>query len=134
MLSKEEIELLKKLLKRAIKTKEKLEIKLILNKEVSKYLLDRIKSSEKLESAKGIKEALELANMSVKDFVYFKHRAEELEAKEQKLIEKLEERKKKNNNRYGQSIDDDEFPEMYEYSGQVQEDDYILKILKGEKE
>lgn len=91
MLNKEEKELLKKFLKRAIETKEKLEIKLILNKEVSKYLLDRIKSSEKLESAKGIKEALELANMSVKDFVYFKHRAEELESKEQKLIEKLKE-------------------------------------------
>lgn len=89
---------------------------------------------EELERAKGIKEALELANMTVKDFVYFKHKVEELETKEQNLREKLEERKKQNNNRYGKSIDDDEFPEMYEYSGQVQEDDYILEILKGEKE
>lgn len=55
-----------------------------------------------------------------------------LESDKQKLIEKLEKRRKQNNNRYGQAIDNDEFPEMYEYDGQVQEDDYILSILKGE--
>lgn len=64
----------------------------------------------------------------------WKNRYYKTKEKEQNLIEKLEERRKQNNNRYGQSIDDDEFLEMYEYSGQVQEDDYILKILKGEKE
>lgn len=57
---------------------------------------------------------------------------EQLESDKQKLIEKLEKRKKQNNNRYGESIDNDEFPEMYEYSGQVKEDEYILSILKGE--
>lgn len=62
------------------------------------------------------------------------YRYDQLESNHQKLIEKLEERRKKNNNRYGQAIDDDEFPEMYEYRGVVTEDDYILKILKGEKE
>lgn len=64
----------------------------------------------------------------------WKNRYYKTKEKEQNLIEKLEERRKQNNNRYGQSIDDDEFLEMYEYSGQVQEDDYILEILKGEKE
>lgn len=58
----------------------------------------------------------------------------QLETDKQKLIEKLKERRKQNNNRYGQAIDNDDFEEMYEYSGQVHEDDYILKILKGEKD
>lgn len=57
----------------------------------------------------------------------------QLETKEQKLIEKLEKRRKQNNNRYGQAIDSDDFPEMYEYSGQVKEDDYILSMIKGEE-
>ena len=58
---------------------------------------------------------------------------EQLETDKQKLIDKLEKRREKNNGRYGMAIDNDEFPEMYEYSGQVKEDEYILKILKGEK-
>lgn len=57
----------------------------------------------------------------------------ELKEDKQKLIDKLEKRRKQNNDRYGMAIDNDEFPEMYEYSGQVKEDEYILKILKGEK-
>ena len=58
---------------------------------------------------------------------------DKLEQAKQKIIDKLEKRRKLNNDRYGQSIDNDEFPEMYEHSGQVQEDDYILSLLKGEK-
>lgn len=58
----------------------------------------------------------------------------ENEDDKQKLIDKLEARRKQNNDRYGMAIDNDEFPEMHEYSGQVKEDDYILKILKGEKQ
>lgn len=56
-----------------------------------------------------------------------------LKEDKQKLIDKLEKRRKQNNDRYGMAIDNDELPEMYEYSGQVKEDEYILKILKGEK-
>ena len=47
------------------------------------------------------------------------------------LIEKLEKRRKQNNNKYGRAIDNDDFPEMYEYSGQMEEDDYLLSIVKG---
>lgn len=68
------------------------------------------------------------------DMQYVEEYIEQLESDKQKLIEKLEERKNKNNNRYCQSIDNDEFPEMYEYGAYVEEDDYILSILKGEKE
>lgn len=56
---------------------------------------------------------------------------DQLESDKQKLIEKLEKRRKQNNNKYGRAIDNDEFPEMYEYSGQVEEDDYLLSIVKG---
>ena len=63
---------------------------------------------------------------------YYEKQIEQLESDKQKLIEKLEKRRKQNNDRYGIAIDNDEFPEMYEYSGQVEEDDHILKILKGE--
>lgn len=55
----------------------------------------------------------------------------QLESDKQKLIEKLEKRRKRNNDKYGRAIDTDEFPEMYEYSGQVEEDDYLLSIVKG---
>ena len=55
---------------------------------------------------------------------------DQLEQAKQNLIDKLEKRRKLNNDRYGQSIDNDEFPEMYEYSRQVQEDDYILSLLR----
>ena len=55
-----------------------------------------------------------------------------LKEDKQKLIDKLEKRRKQNNDRYGMAIDNDEFPEMYKYSGQVEEDEYILKIVKGE--
>ena len=56
---------------------------------------------------------------------------DQLESDKQKLIEKLEKRRKQNNNKYGRAKDNDEFPEMYEYSGQVEEDDYLLSIVKG---
>lgn len=56
---------------------------------------------------------------------------DQLESDKQKLIEKLEKRRKQNNNKYDRAIDNDEFPEMYEYSGQVEEDDYLLSIVKG---
>lgn len=58
---------------------------------------------------------------------------DQLESDKQKLIEKLEKRMKLNNEKYGQVIDEDEPLEMYEYSAKVEEDKYILKILKGEK-
>lgn len=54
-------------------------------------------------------------------------------SEKKEVIEKMEKRRDKNNTRYGQSIEDDEFPEMYNYGGQVEEDNYILKLLKGAK-
>lgn len=62
---------------------------------------------------------------------------EQLESDRQKLIEKLEERKKQNDNKYGQAIDNNKLPEMYEMyeiyeiHGRMKEDNYILSILKG---
>ena len=53
--------------------------------------------------------------------------------REKKLIEKLEERRKLNNDIYGQAIDNCHIEDMYEYSGMVREDDYLLEIAKGEK-
>ena len=58
---------------------------------------------------------------------------DKLESDKQKLIEKLEKRITLNNKKYEQVIDEDEPLEMYEYSAKVEEDKYILKILKGEK-
>lgn len=72
-------------------------------------------------------------NNEIKAMNYVLNLIEILETNKKELLEKLEERRKQNNNRYGQAIDSDEFPEMYEYSGMVQEDDYILSILKGAK-
>lgn len=43
----------------------------------------------------------------------------------------LEERKKQNDNKYGQAIDNNKLPEMYEFHGRIKEDNYILSILKG---
>lgn len=78
---------------------------------------------EQLENKVRVKdEALKEFGQAVKDMCSDK----------QKLIDKLEERRKQNNDRYGTTIDNDEFPEIYEYSGKIEEDDYILKILKGE--
>ena len=58
-------------------------------------------------------------------------RTEQLESDKQKLIEKLEGRKIQNNKRYCKAIDEEEFPEMYEFEGMLKEDKYILSILKG---
>lgn len=63
----------------------------------------------------------------------YREKSRKLEIEKADIIEKLEKRKNQNNQRYGQAIDNDEFPEMYEYKGQVREDDYILSILKGAK-
>ena len=57
-------------------------------------------------------------------------KSRKLEIEKADIIEKLEKRKNQNNQRYGQAIDNDDFPEMYEYEGQVEEDNYILSILK----
>lgn len=62
-----------------------------------------------------------------KIFQYIK----ELESDKQKLIDKLEERKEQNDNKYGQAIDNNKLPEMYEFHGRIKEDNYILSILKG---
>ena len=51
-------------------------------------------------------------------------------SEKKEVIEKMEKRRDKNNTRYGQSIEDDEFPEMYNYGGQVEEDNYILNLMK----
>ena len=64
---------------------------------------------------------------------YYEKQIEQLESDKQKLIEKLEERRKLNNDTYGQAIDNCHIEDMYEYSGMVREDDYLLKILRGEK-
>ena len=102
MLSKEEIKVLKKLFEEVIQTKEKSDIRLKVNKQVAKFLLNCINSSEQLETKikdleniKDMKEAIELANMNIKDFVYFKYRYKQLESNNKKLIEKLEEDNKK---------------------------------------
>ena len=57
-------------------------------------------------------------------------KSRKVEIEKADIIEKLEKRKNQNNQRYGQAIDNDDFPEMYEYEGQVEEDNYILSILK----
>lgn len=46
------------------------------------------------------------------------------------FIDKLKARRQYNNKKYEQAIDQDEFPEMYEYGAQLDEDNYILKILE----
>jgi hypothetical protein len=60
-------------------------------------------------------------------------KVKELEKSRQTVIDKLKERRKQNNIKYEQAIDEDEFPEMYEYGAYVREDDYILNMLEGEK-
>lgn len=129
MLSKEEIEVLKKIFKEVIQTKEKSDIRLKVNKQVAKFLLNCINSSEQLETKikdleniKDIKEAIELANMNIKDFVYFKYRYKQLESNNKKLIDKLEEDKRKWQEFHNR------VPEVPEYI------DYILPFVKGEKE
>lgn len=52
MLSKEEIEVLKKLFQEVIQTKEKSDIRLKINKQVAEYLLNSINKREQLESDK----------------------------------------------------------------------------------
>lgn len=52
MLSKEEIEVLKQLFREVIQTKEKSDIRLKINKEVAKYLLNCINERDQLESDK----------------------------------------------------------------------------------
>lgn len=141
MISKEEIENIKKGLTEELgRTIEANECGLSTNdfSESIKILEGALKYIKQLETERELLNSKYIDNISdnqyiginkiqYKEYLY-------LRELKQKLIEKLEERRKQNNNRYGQSIDEDDFLEMYEYSGQVQEDDYILKILKGEKE
>lgn len=133
MLSKEEIEVLKKIFKEVIQTKEKSDIRLKVNKQVAKFLLNCINSSEQLETKikdleniKDMKEAIELANMNIKDFVYFKYRNEQLESNNKKLIEKLEECAES----YYTLNEDEEYVRNKEVEEFAQE---ILEIAKGEK-
>lgn len=134
MLSKEEIEVLKKIFKEVIQTKEKSDIRLKVNKQVTKFLLNCINSSEQLETKikdleniKDMKEAIELANMNIKDFVYFKYRYKQLESNNKKLIEKLEEDNKKAKQGFKATLSSYEHGIM-DYSQE------ILDIVKGEKE
>lgn len=116
MSSKKEIE----------KAKEYFEYQIELaHKEIEKHKNDEFKGYGTLE---------DIAKLKYCNFKIISNYIEQLETDKQKLIEKLEERRKQNNNRYGQAIDNEYFEEMYEYSGQVHEDDYILEILKGENE
>ena len=57
---------------------------------------------------------------------------EQLETREQKLIEKLEERRKANQEEYDETLYNAHIEETNELKGKLLEDNYILKILKGE--
>ena len=59
---------------------------------------------------------------------------EQLESDKQKLIEWLEERRKANQEDYDETLYNAHIEETNELKGKILEDNYILKILKGEKQ
>ena len=142
MLSKEEIES-NELARKIYRVQEHVLDEIKKNGEISYFKEDVLYIIHNLLERQLTKEEQTACEIAVKNqesrirTEYERHmqmKIDKLESDKQKLIEKLGTRRKQNNDRYGQSIDNDEFPEMYEYGAYVKEDDYILSILKGEKE
>lgn len=97
------------------------------NNKIKQYIKQLETKTKDLENIKDMKKAIELANMSIIDFVYFKYKNEQLESNNKKLIEKLEEEHIKAKTKYSNTLS------PYQY-GRLDVIEEILKIAKGEKE